>query len=340
MKNCFALAAGDRAFVSQYIGEADNTETMAFFEEMVGKYRQWFGIEPEVIVHDKHPDYLTTRWAQQQSAELRALQHHRAHILSVLADNGFTGPVIGVAFDGTGFGDDGSIWGGEFFIFDQTEEGGLARAGHLEYLPLPGGEAAIKKPYRIAAAYCQELIGEIPAALFADDIRQELGVVATQVQQRVNTVSTSSIGRLFDAASALLGVCGRITFEAQAAIALEQRCDRSATDRYQYRIEGGVVKLGGLWQGMVRDRKQGVPAAICAARFHNTLVDFTIAMCDNLCLQTNIKTVALSGGVFQNRLLLEMLMARLSAQGFAVLANRQVPANDGGICLGQIMMGR
>ncbi|HTY08777.1 MAG TPA: carbamoyltransferase HypF [Candidatus Edwardsbacteria bacterium] len=338
MKNCFALASGDRAYVSQYIGEADNDRTMAFFEEMAGKYGRWFDIKPQVVVHDLHPDYLTTRWAKaQQGVELRALQHHRAHVLSVLADNGCAGPAIGVAFDGTGYGDDGAIWGGEFFICDNH---GLERAGHLEYLPLPGGEASIKRPYRIAAAYSRELTGEMPAALFADDLRQELGVIATQVGQRVNTVMTSSVGRLFDAASALLGVCGRISFEAQAAIALEQRCDRSVTDRYPYTIEDGVVRVGELWRQLVADRERGVAVGTCAARFQNTLVDFAITMCDNLRLRTGIGTVALSGGVFQNRLLLETLMAGLSARGFTVLVNRQVPANDGGICLGQIMMGR
>lgn len=341
MKSCFALAGGERAFVSQHIGEMDNLETLAFFEEMAGKYRRWFGIEPQLIAHDRHPDYLGTRWAQRQGVKTVAVQHHRAHILSVLAENQSTGPVIGVAFDGTGYGDDGTVWGGEFFV---TETGGsafgehgLARAGHLEYLPLPGGEASIRKPYRIAAAYSQHLLGSIPRALFADDLHPELAVVAAQVAAGANTIMTSSLGRLFDAVSALLGIRGTITFEAQAAIALEQVCDRAVRDRYQYAIEDGIIRLGPMWVQLIADRRAGIAPAVSAARFHNTVIDFTVAMCDNLKLRTGINSVALSGGVFQNRYLLERLMDALSGRGFRVIVNRQVPANDGGIALGQLM---
>ncbi|MDI6740219.1 MAG: carbamoyltransferase HypF, partial [Candidatus Edwardsbacteria bacterium] len=291
MKNCFALGCGDRAFVSQYIGEMDNLETLAFFEEMAKKYRSWFGIEPGLIVHDRHPDYLSTRWAlEQNGVETMAVQHHRAHILSVLADNMITEPVIGVAFDGTGYGDDGAIWGGEFFIADangcKADENGLVRAGHLEYLPLPGGEASIKKPYRIAAAYSKYLLGSIPEKLFAEDLHPELSVIARQSDANVNTVMTSSLGRLFDAVSALLGVRGTITFEAQAAIALEHCCDRSVADRYPYAIEDGIIRLAPMWERLVADRKNGATAAVCSARFHNTIIDFTSAMCDNIKFQT------------------------------------------------------
>ena len=338
MKNCFALAAGDRAFVSQHIGEADNLGTMDFFEEMVAKYRRWFGITPRVIVHDRHPDYLTTRWAcQQTEAGHRAVQHHRAHILSVLADNLVDEPVIGVAFDGTGYGDDGTIWGGEFFVTDPRAEHGLGRAGHIECLPLPGGEAAIRKPYRIAAAYCRRLLGEIPAGLFDSVPEGELQVVALQAETGANTVMTSSMGRLFDAASALLGIRRTSTFEAQAAMALEQACRPGEQGSYPFSIVGGVVGLGPLWSQLAADRLAGVPPAVCAARFHNTVIDFTAAMCDNLKLRTGIRRAALSGGVFQNRLLLRTLSARLEQRGFTVHVNRQVPSNDGGIALGQLL---
>ncbi|MRR09148.1 carbamoyltransferase HypF [bacterium] len=337
MKNCFALAQGDRAFVSQHIGELTSLETLAFFEEMVGKYRRWFGIDPQVIVHDRHPDYLATRWARRQGIPARAVQHHRAHVLSVLADNRWTGPVIGVAFDGTGYGDDGAVWGGEFFVSDAGGECGLSRAGHLEYLPLPGGEAAIRRPYRIAAAYCQRLLGEAPGDLFAPGQRAELGLIAAQVGAGANVAMTSSLGRLCDAVSALLGIRGTISFEAQAAIALEQASDPDERGRYGYAIAGGVVSLGPMWSQLVADRRSGVAPAVCAARFHNTIIDFAAVMCDNIKLRTGIATAALSGGVFQNRLLLERLAARLSAAGFRVLVNRQVPANDGGIALGQLM---
>ncbi|MCU0607404.1 MAG: carbamoyltransferase HypF, partial [Candidatus Edwardsbacteria bacterium] len=339
MKNCFALGMGRRAFVSQHIGELTSLETLSFFEEMVGKYRRWFGIDPEVIVHDCHPDYLGTRWARRQGIPTRAVQHHRAHVLSVLADHRWTGPVIGVAFDGTGYGDDGAVWGGEFFVSDDGAgpgNCGLSRAGHLEYLPLPGGEAAIRRPYRIAAAYCQRLLGEVPGDLFAPGQRAELGVIAAQAGSGANVVMTSSLGRLFDAVSALLGLRGTISFEAQAAIALEQASDPDVRERYEYGIAGGVVSLETLWTQLVADRRSGVAPSVCAARFHNTVIDFAATMCDNIRLRTGIATAALSGGVFQNRLLLERLAARLSAGGFRVLVNRQVPANDGGIALGQL----
>ncbi|HAD82709.1 MAG: carbamoyltransferase HypF [Candidatus Edwardsbacteria bacterium RIFOXYD12_FULL_50_11] len=339
MKNVFCLASGDKAYVSQHIGEMDNAATLEFFEEMVDKYQRWFKIKPGIIVHDLHPDYLTTKWAKEQAGvSVRAIQHQKAHILSTLADNGKVIPAIGVAFDGTGYGQDGKIWGGEFFVFDGIN---IERAGHLEYLPLPGGEISIKKPYRIAAAYSKYLLNQIPVKLMPKDSPAELEVIAKQLENGFNLAWTSSLGRLFDAVSALLGVCRSITFEAQAAMALENCLASGIKERYGFdlaEINGmTLVSVKNLWKQLSDDILAGKNAGVCSAKFHNTIVDFTLLMCDNLRSKTGIKTVALSGGVFQNRFLLTAISQGLQRKGYDVLAHRQVPANDGGIALGQVL---
>jgi hydrogenase maturation protein HypF len=339
MKNTFCLAQGQTAFLSQHIGEADSLETMEFLEEACRKYRLWFRIEPQAVVHDLHPDYLTTRWAKGLGVKTAGVQHHHAHLLSALADNGHLGPAIGVIFDGTGYGEDGKIWGGEFLYFDGRE---IERLGHLEYLPLPGGEAAIKHPWRIAAAYGRHLTGRVDERLSISAPSQELEAVLRQTEGNVNLAWTSSLGRLFDAASAALGLCRHITFEAQAAMALEAAADEDCRESYGYDITDAAagpsqVKLGRLWREMAADMATGTPVAVCAARFQNAVVDFAAAMCDNIKLRTGCDSVALSGGVFQNRLLLERLSDRLRSGGYRVMIHRQVPSNDGGLALGQVM---
>lgn len=339
MKDTFCLAQGAAAFLSQHIGEADSLETMDFFREMYEKYRRWFKIEPRTVVHDLHPDYLTTRWARSlEVVETEAVQHHHAHLLSVLADNRTVEPAVGVILDGTGYGTDGRIWGGEFLFFDGA---GIERLGHLEYLPLPGGEAAIRNPWRIAAAYGLHL-GIDAAARCPGVSPEEMEAVLRQTEAGINLAWTSSLGRLYDAASAALGICQRITFEAQAAMALEAAAWGGGDGSYGFEIEDqgngpSVVRLGSLWRGLTEDAARGVDAGTCAARFQNTVVDFAIAMCDNIKLRTGCSTAALSGGVFQNRWLLERISSRLASGGFKVLLNRQVPSNDGGLALGQVL---
>ncbi len=338
MKNTFCLAQGQTAFLSQHIGEADSLETMEFLEEMYQKYRRWFRIEPQAVAHDLHPDYLTTRWAKSLGIEAAAIQHHHAHLLSVLADNGHQGPAIGVIFDGTGYGADGRIWGGEFLHFDGER---IDRLGHLEYLPLPGGEACIRHPWRIAAAYHHSLKGPGRPGYLAGIPEVELEAVRRQIESGANLAWTSSLGRLFDAASAALGLCRHISFEAQAAMALEAAADEGCRESYGYDILDAAagpwqVKLERLWGDLAADMGNATPTAVCAARFQNTVVDFAAAMCDNIKLRTGCRTVALSGGVFQNRLLLERLWERLRSNGYHVLIHHQVPSNDGGLALGQV----
>jgi hydrogenase maturation protein HypF len=340
MKNTFCLAEGKVAYLSQHIGEADSLETMEFLREMYGKYRRWFKIEPETVVHDRHPDYLTTRWAQSLGVRTTAVQHHHAHLMSVLADNRHQGPAIGVMFDGTGYGTDGRIWGGEFLFFDGGAT--IERLGHLEYLPLPGGEAAIKNPWRIAAAYGRHLLGREATARYKGVSEEEMEAVIRQTESGINLAWTSSLGRLFDAASAALGICPKISFEAQAAMALESLAAENCSERYPYGIDRpgdgpAIVSLGGLWRELTADIGRGTDAGRCAARFQNAIVDIAIAMCDNIKLLTGCETAALSGGVFQNRFLLERIAAGLQSGGYRVLTHRQVPSNDGGLALGQVM---
>jgi hydrogenase maturation protein HypF len=224
-KNTFCLCRDEYAFMSQHIGDMENLDTLNHFEDTVYLYKKLFRLEPEVLAHDLHPDYLTTRYARRFEGilPLVGVQHHHGHVAACMAENGLAGPVIGVAFDGSGYGPDGTVWGGEFLVANYD---GYERVGHLEPMPLPGGEASIRRPYRLALAYLHTLAGDtsgVPSlsAVSADE-RQ---AVIAQIERRINTPLTSSCGRLFDAVSALLGVCRTITFEGQAAIALEMVAD-------------------------------------------------------------------------------------------------------------------
>jgi hydrogenase maturation protein HypF len=343
MKNTLCLLRDNEAFLSQHIGEVDSLEALDYFRTVLDHLKGLFKLEPEIIACDMHPGYLTSRLARQLAADrlpLVAVQHHHAHIAACLADNAHPGPVISVAFDGTGYGDDGAIWGGEFLIADLRT---YRRAAHLEYLPLPGGEAAIRRPYRIAWGYLLSALDQIPdLPAFKGLPEGERHIVARQVERDLNSPLTSSAGRLFDAVSAMLGLCREATFEAQAAIALELAArEADAETAVPYPFEGGadgVVQLGALLAALVDDIRAGRPAPQIAAAFHATVTDLIVQTCSRLRDETGLGTVALSGGCFQNRLLLRLARERLRAAGFEVLAHRQVPANDGGLSLGQAVI--
>jgi hydrogenase maturation protein HypF len=269
---------------------------------------------------------------------LIGVQHHHAHIAACLADNGVAGPVIGVAFDGTGYGADGAIWGGEFLVADLKD---FRRVAHLEYLPLPGGDAAIRRPYRIALAYLFALFGTIPPVPFLEQVsRAEQQVIVQMIERRVNTLVTSSCGRLFDAVTAIIGLRGEVTYEAQAAIELEAVSCTHAHDGliYPFTIEGGQVRLSPLLAQIVTDVQAGVPAGIIGQRFHYTLAELVRAVCVQVRERESVTAVTLSGGCWQNRLLLTATASRLQEAGFTVYTHRQVPANDGGISLGQAVV--
>ncbi len=354
MKNTFCLTRDDYAFISQHIGDMENLETLEHYEAALKTYKYLFRIEPEEVVCDLHPDYLTTRLAREyaQEAGLSAplhVQHHHAHIASCLADNEWTpdsDPIIGVALDGTGYGEDGAIWGAEWLVGGYR---GFQRVAHLEYLPLPGGDISVHKPWRIAVAYVYALLGkealerESIAKLVKGMAPAELILVRQQVKRHVNTPLTSSMGRLFDAVSALLGVCREATYEAQAAIEMEQVSSVSSdTIPYPFdlsQIDGmRIVHLASLFEALLTDLEHGVPVPQIGGRFHVTVADMVYQVCQHLRELRGLSTVALSGGVFQNRLLLGLLMPWLEAAGFEVLVHHQVPSNDGCVSLGQAML--
>ncbi|MGH3391471.1 MAG: carbamoyltransferase HypF, partial [Actinomadura sp.] len=337
LKNTFCLVKGDLAVVSQHIGDLVNHETLRSFTEDVEHFRRLFDITPGLVACDPHPDYLSTRYAESLGVEVLRVQHHHAHIASCLADNQEDGPVIGVAFDGTGYGPDGTIWGGELLVADLT---GFTRAGHLSPVPLPGGAAAIRQPWRMAAAHLDAAYAGSPPDDLAVRSRNQLdwdGVRAV-TRARVNSPLTSSAGRLFDAVAAILGVLDTVTYEGQAAIGLEHLADPAERSGYPVGVGDGdplVIRTGDLIRAVVGDLRAGTAEATIAARFHNGLAAATRIACVRLRDRTGIGTVALSGGVFQNALLLDRLTGELRGHGLRVLTHHRVPPGDGGISLGQ-----
>jgi hydrogenase maturation protein HypF len=372
-KNTFCLTKDNYAFLSQHIGDMENMETLEYFDSTISLYKRLFHIQPEVVAHDLHLNYLATKYARElgeSGMKLVPVQHHHAHIASCLADNGVESQVIGVAFDGTGMGADGNIWGGEFLVADYRS---FNRVGHLEYLPLPGGAAAIKRPYRTAVGYILTLLGEnalnaVIAAMNEVQGKQfrltsmgqvseiEIEVIKRQIERRVNSPLSSSMGRLFDAISALLDIRGEIDYEGQAAVELEMAAhsfviardlDETISDikeRYPYRIVEHkgmrIVHLKELLSGMIEDLRQDVSKGVIAVKFHSTVAQMINEMCRLIADDAGINQVALSGGVFQNRLLLRKTVSLLESSGFQVLTHRQVPCNDGGISLGQAVIAK
>ena len=350
LRNTFCLTKDEHAFLSQHIGDMENEETLEHFENTIELYKNLFRLEPEIIAYDMHPEYLSTKYALRTGAEqglsLVPVQHHHAHIVSCLVENKVEGPVIGVAFDGTGYGTDGTIWGGEFLVADWR---GYRRAGHLEYVPLPGGEVAIKKPYRMALSYLYTLLGEgfaLEGLPFSKLNPNELDIIKQQLKRAINCPLTSSAGRFFDAVSAVAGVREEIDYDAQAAIELEMLAPDELggfkPNCYPFSIvehQGvRVVKLGELFSAVVQDVKNQAPVPIISLKFHNTAAQIVVEMCKMITKETRITQVALSGGVFQNRLLLSLTNVALQRENFSVLTHHLVPCNDGGISLGQAVI--
>ncbi|MGH3796049.1 MAG: carbamoyltransferase HypF [Pseudonocardiaceae bacterium] len=338
LKNTFCLARGRHAFISHHIGDLENYETLRSFTEGIKHFRRLFDVQPQVVAHDLHPEYLSTKYALELAdteltdLELVGVQHHHAHIASCLADNGDAGPVLGVAFDGLGYGSDGTLWGGEFLLADLT---GFRRLGHLVPVPMPGGAAAIRQPWRMAAAY---LGAEAP-----DELRKrnadQWDTISAMAERGVNAPLTSSAGRLFDAVAAILGVRDSINYEGQAAVELEQWADRTEQGSYPATvIDEPTMQLHGadLVRCVLDDLHAGVSPGVIATRFHHGVADAIVRICTTLRDTTGVDAAALSGGVFQNVLLLERTVAGLEQAGFRVLTHSRVPPNDGGISLGQV----
>lgn len=349
IKNTFCLTRDRYAFLSQHIGDMDSLETLEHYERTYALYEMLFDIHPQVVAVDPHPDYRATRFgqglAQRDGLQVVEVQHHHAHLASCLSDNGWpadAGPVIGVSLDGTGYGADGHIWGGEWLVGDYAR---CERMGHLEYLPLPGGDAATWHPWRIAAAYLHELIGSVPEGLVPPDTpTMTLDLLRRLVDRRLNCPLTSSMGRLYDAVSALVGVRKAISYEGQAAMELEMLAMRAEQTRalapYPVGVErpkgAWIVRLRPLFEAILGDLCNQQDPAVIARRFQRTVAAVTVDVCRRIATERGLNTVALSGGCFQNRMLLADVIPALEQEGFQVLTHHQVPCNDGGLSLGQV----
>jgi hydrogenase maturation protein HypF len=350
LKNTFCLTRDDHAFVSQHIGDMENEETLEHFENTIELYQKLFRLRPETVACDLHPEYLPSKFAAGYALEnhlpLVRVQHHHAHIVSCAAENGIENPVIGVAFDGVGYGTDGAIWGGEFLVADWRS---FQRVGQFEYVPMPGGTAAIRKPYRMAFGYLYALLGNdysLAGLPLAQINPTEIDIIRQQIQKRINCPPTSSVGRLFDAAAALTGLTGEVSYEAQAAVGLEMRAaDRYSaaglkTYPYSFGESAGltIIKTGHLFAAIADDVRKGANVGVISLKLHNTIARITVEMCGKIAQQTGIRQAALSGGVFQNRLLLKLTTEGLEQAGFQVFTHHLVPCNDGGLSLGQAVV--
>ena len=341
LKNTFCLAKGCYAFLSQHIGDLENARTFDAYREMIEQCKTLFRITPELIAHDLHPDYFSTRYALEQDLPRVGVQHHHAHIASCMAEHRLDGRVIGLAFDGTGYGPDGTIWGGEFLTagLDVYE-----RKGHLATVRMPGGESAIKNPWRMAFSHLynvfgEELLEKDLAFLGArdDDVNE---LMVAQLKRGLNAPLTSSCGRLFDAVASLIGLRQTVTYDGQAAIELENIARSDVEGSYGYELvdrDGTtVVDTGSIITDLLEDLKNCVPSTTMASRFHVTMAELATEMCCMIRDEEALDRVVLSGGVFQNALLTDLLCSRLEKNGFTPILHKLVPPNDGGICLGQV----
>jgi hydrogenase maturation protein HypF len=344
LKSTVCVTRRGEAFLSQHIGDLENLETLRSFEQSISHLTQILHVAPKLIVHDLHPDYLSTQWALHRTDVPRlAVQHHHAHIAAVIAESKISGPVLGLALDGTGYGGDGTIWGGEILKVDGDQ---CERLGHFRHLPLPGGNAAIREPWRMALSCLWSLNPDDLESEYGDIVarwpEREVRVVLQMLSRGFNSPLTSSCGRLFDAVAALLGIRLRNVYEGQAAIELEQLADRAA-DGYS----GCIYQEGGSWildplpmvSDVLRDKRAGIAPGTIAARFHNGLCDLLGEASRRVGAATGLQRVALSGGVFQNGTLSQRLEATLEKLGFEVHTHQHVPPNDACIALGQAYIG-
>jgi hydrogenase maturation protein HypF len=336
LKNTFCLAKGDRAWVGQHVGDLENYETLRSFGEGIAHFEELFAVAPELCAHDLHPDYLSTRYAlEREGLDLVGVQHHHAHLAACLAEHGETGMALGAIFDGTGLGIDGTVWGGEILCGDLA---GCDRVAHLRQVVLPGGAAAIREPWRMACAWLREVSGgepEPPPALAATVEPRDWRNCLRVAEGDAGSPLTSSIGRLLDAVGALCGAPARVSYEGQAAIELEAMAERGERGRYEMPLRGGELDPVPALAALLDDLADEVPPALVAARFHETVAVATAAACEELARGQGLDTVVLSGGVFQNRLLLERTISLLDTAGLRVLVPERLPPNDGGVSFGQ-----
>jgi hydrogenase maturation protein HypF len=339
LKSTFCLAKGGRAWVGHHIGDLKNYETLRSFREGIDHFERLFAVAPEVVAHDLHPDYLSTAYARErEGAELVGVQHHHAHLAACLAEHGEPGPAVGAIYDGTGYGGDGSVWGGELLVGDLA---GFERVGHLWPVRMPGGERAIREPWRMACAWLVAALDElppVPPALTGRVDAERWGQVAELARRGFSAPETTSIGRLFDAVAALCGLGATVNYEGQAAIELEALAAPEERGAYELEVVGdGPALLDARTTVLAAEEelRSGVPAALVSARFHNAVARATARACTAQAARHDIEAIVLSGGVFQNRLLLERTAAALAQAGLHVLVPGRLPPGDGGIAYGQ-----
>jgi len=371
LKNTVCLTKGRHAFLSQHIGDLENLESYSFFETTISRCKRILEVEPQLLAYDLHPDYFSTRWALSQSSIKRiGVQHHHAHIASCMAENHLDGKVIGIALDGTGYGTDGAVWGGEVLLATYAD---FERKAHLDYVPMPGGAAAITEPWRMAVSYLHKHFGEafweleIPFVRELDvgvhrdaplhkfvreldvgahrdaPLRKQVALLVRMLERGVNSPLTSSCGRLFDAVSALAGIRKRVNYEAQAAIEFEAAiAGEGEVAGYPFEIRpegsGWIIDTRPLFRAVVDDLKCGLPAGIVSRRFHEGFVDVLARTAKLIHGETGLDNICLSGGSFQNVFLLEHLKRRLEAEGLNVFTHSEVPCGDGGLSLGQALV--
>jgi len=336
--NCFAIGKHDQAILSQHIGDLKNMETYAFYCECLERYKKLFRFEPQVVVSDLHPDYLSTRYAAESGLPHVKVQHHHAHIASCMAEHGLNETVIGISFDGTGLGDDGHIWGSEFLIADLKN---YSRFSHFEYIPLPGGDRVTDEPWRVAVSFLHKYDGmdflnrNLP---FLKDVNAaSVAMICQAIDKKINAPLSSGSGRLFDAVSALINLCPVSKFHAEAPMRLESVIDKSIGDAYPFETDGAIC-FEPTFRAILHDMEKQISVPVIAAKFHNMLIAAVIETAGRLKKECGSSKVVLSGGTFQNKYLLGNLERKLTQQGFEVYTHQRIPTNDGGIALGQLVI--
>ncbi|MFO8235827.1 MAG: carbamoyltransferase HypF [Bacteroidales bacterium] len=351
LKNTFAIGKGKQAILSQHIGDLKNFETYDFYMDTIERFLRLFRISPEIIVSDMHPDYLSTKFARSYTGKSNRkntagdqprpkwlqVQHHHAHIASCMAEQNLSGDIIGVALDGTGYGDDGKIWGGEFFICDFNK---YRRYAHLEYIPMPGGDKAVHSPWRMALSYLYRAFGEdlnlSELEFLKNKSTEDVKLITAMIRKKLNSPLTSSTGRLFDAVSALLNLCTENCYEAEAPMKLEAIVEDDIKDYYSFALDKNIISFIPAIREIVKDLKAGTEKKWISTKFHNTVCMAVMNVCKNIRKTEKLNKVVLSGGTFQNRYLTSFMIDLLKQNQFEVYTNNLVPPNDGGISLGQL----
>jgi hydrogenase maturation protein HypF len=348
LKNTICIIKNEKAFLSQHIGDLENVETLDYFEETIRHFQNILQIEPGIIAHDLHPEYLNTKWVSEKEffseKEIIGIQHHHAHIASCMAENRLDEEVIGFSMDGTGYGTDGNIWGGEVLLADLSS---FERYSHLEYLPMPGGETAIREPWRMGIGYLYNNFGEdilnveLP---FLKQIDPNKIITLTQmIKKGINTYQTSSLGRLFDAVAAIINIRGYVSYEGQSAVELENllsKSDLTSKSRF-YTLEpdqNNIIQTGILLEEVIHDIKKNASPSLMSLKFHNGLINTFVNIAQKIREEKKLDAVVLSGGCFQNHFLVDNLTRELIKLKFNVFTHRLVPPNDGGISLGQAVI--